>query len=305
MLDMPEALISTRFKARGPWLIDSTQLQQLEVVVDPFARKRPSQAAAPSDAARSEDCDRSLTILLSGGRELPVESFKQAFIHPTSQHEIPAGFNYRIRLGNIQAVVRISPDTAKEQAGSKTDDEELEIRVTPRSSRVSQELFVALKDWVEDVEPSAYQRWLLIVRPLARLFLFFMLLVGGFAFFSPATDSKQLYKEEGHKILKDGVNQSNQQRAIEILLALQTDYNPPVKRQEKFGAVSPTFVVAVFILAVLAVTPRISLGFWKGKSKLRLHRWWMKAVPGAIPGLIVARYVLPQILSFAERAFRH
>jgi hypothetical protein len=304
---MPEPLLSTRFKAPGPWLLDSAQLQRLEAVVDEFVQEQSIQAAALADtgmvAPRLEACSRYLTILLHGS-ELPAGSFKQAFWHTTSQNEVAVGFIYNFRFGDAQALVRVSADTNKEQQGSKDEAEVLEIRVVPQSSRISQGLFVALKAWAEEVGPSAYQRWLLSARGFARFFLAMMLIFGGLAFFSPTTDFKQFYKEEAHKILKEGVNQSNQQRAIELLLALQTDYSPPGLKRQQFGTVNPTFVVIAVTLAILAVTPRICLGFWKGKRRLQLYRWWMKAVPGTIPALIFARYVLPQLLTFAEGAFR-
>ncbi len=262
---------------------------------------------------------RSLTILLSRGRELQVQSFKQAFVHAGFQDEVPVGLVYKLKLGDTQAFVRVSADADKERdkpasplpgslavtQESKSEGEELEIEVTPRATRLSQELFAVLKDWAEDVGPPFWQSWLLKVRPLARLILAVMLLVGAVTFFSPTTDYKQLYKEEAHKILKQGVNQSNQQRAIELMLALQTDYSPPVQEQRRFGAVSPRFVIIAVLSAIVATTPRICLGFWRGKRRLRLWKNWMNLVYVTIPGLIVTGYFLPQLSNFLEKAFRH
>lgn len=312
---MTELSFPTRFKARGPWLLDSVQLQRLEAAVDEFVQQEPTNFAAL--AGRPAVPVRSLTVLLSRGRELQVESFKHAFVHAGFQDEVPVGLVYRLKLGDTQAVVRISADADKERdrpasplPGSlavtqESKGEELEIEVLPRATRLSQELFGVLKRWAEDVEPPVLQRWLSKARPAARVILGVMLFLGLVSFFSPTTDYKQLYKEEAHKILKEGVNQSNQQRAIELLLALQTDYSPPVQEQRRFGAVSPRFVIIAVLSAIVAITPRICLGFWRGKRRLRLWRNWMNLFYVTILGLIVTGYLLPRLSNFVEKAFRH
>lgn len=227
---VPEALISTRFKARGPWLLDSIQLQKLEAATDPFFEGRVgAETEEAAGAAHQEVCSRLLTVFLSGGRELPVKSFKEAINNPACQHEIPAGFSYNLKLGQVQGFIRVTAVNTNEPKRTKSQDQELEIKLTPQSSRVSQELFVALRDWADDVGPSMYQRGLLVIKPFAIICLVVMLIIGLGDFLSPAADPKQVYKAEAHKILGEGVNQSNQQRAIEILLALQTDYTPPVQ----------------------------------------------------------------------------
>src|SRR5882762_1421865 len=94
--------VSTRFKARGPWLLDCDQLQRLESAVEAFGQERTVRGAA-ADSSRTvishhEAPSHSLVILMSHGRELEVESFKQAFVHSGSQHEMAMGFDYKFRL---------------------------------------------------------------------------------------------------------------------------------------------------------------------------------------------------------------
>jgi hypothetical protein len=297
-----ELLYSTTLRLRGPWLFETKQLLTLDDILERFRSRDPGADDHGSESKKS------LTIFLSGDRELKTSSFQEAISHIGSQNEVAKGFEYVAKMQNITASVLLT--RKKSENKNKEDDEQrFEIKVCPQSGTGSYEIFLELKNWADTVAAPLWQQWLLFEpRPLYRVILLFPIIFLLSTLFSTAPSSaeyKEALKQEARTLLRDGINSQNQTRALELVLALESDYVPPGTKPQQIRKPIAWYLIAVYIFAFLSFTPTICVGIWKGKRRLRWWNLWMRFNTVTIPGLVLAHWVYPQLFSTLEAALRH
>ncbi len=214
---------------RGPWLLEASQLLALDEILEQFCSRK-VEVPEGVGVLHGFQSTKSLTIFLSKDRQLKSDSFKEAMSHIASQNEVASGFEYRAIVPNMTALVRLLPSKKGEQ---KKDQEEqfLEIRVDSPSSATSYEIFLELRNWADTVEAPLWRQWFLFEpRPLYRIGLVFPLIILLAMLFnsSPtAPEYKDALKQQARDLLRNGINQQNQTKALELVLALESDYIPP------------------------------------------------------------------------------
>jgi hypothetical protein len=181
--------------------------------------------------------------------------------------------------------------------------QKLEFNVEPSDHQSSPELFGALQNWAADLGPSASLRAWARYRPLFIILFVFWLLIGALVPTLPhARNSNDDYTElsdEARKILSEGVNENNQRKAIEIILAIES-HNPPAKPGPNwtFGRTYwSRYVLGAVVLFMLSSCPSVVIGIWKGKQNLKRWRLWMKWVAAGAPSTLFLTVVWPKILS--------
>lgn len=319
---MAELFYPTKYRGKGPWLLESAQLVALDKAIDEYLLKsRSVGAAAAADSTRGtagqDSATRTITFRLRHDKELETSSFNEALIHPAVMNESILGFKYELRSDNTTALLvleknkaeRINKQTNWTIFDTEENETELQINVEPRSALLSQELFSILRDWATSAQPPIWQRWALNIRSLGRMILFFWIFFFGINFFSSTPPNyKEHYKQEARKLLDQGINASNQQRALELLMAIESDYVPSSAKPAPPARSSRSLItnfLGIFAVSVIAFFPELCIGVGKGKQYLQWWKTWVKFVSVTVPGLLVARYVWPQLFNIIERAFGH
>jgi hypothetical protein len=297
-----ELVYTTTFRLHGPWLLETKQLLAVDEILDQI---RPPELTADGHAPENK---KSLTILLSKERELKSSSFKEAMTHIASQNEVARGFEYTTTVGNTTASVRLIPPR-KDKKNDGEVEPFFEIRVSPPSSSTSYEIFGELKNWADNVEVPLWRHWLLLeFRPLFRVGLAFsiIILLSILLSTSPGpTEYKDALKQQARTLLHDGINQQNQTKALELMLALESDYIPPGTKPQHARKPIAWYLIAVYVLGFLSFTPTLCIAIWAGKRRFRWWKWWLNFNTVTIPTLLVARYFVPQLFSTLEAALRH
>jgi len=232
---------------------------------------------------------RSVTISLSRGREVEVETFAQAESHSQSQHEVPLGFSCHAAVG--PATLQVGLNSPWSRA--------LVIQVKPSDGQAVQDVFGSIINWANDVRAPQWQH---LWRELQGLFSFFLMMVvilGSIVV--PLSvwgeGAKSVNKAEARKLLQQGVNPSNQLRALELLLAIESEYSPPGLQRPSLGVRYWSYVLLLTaFLVVASITPKYAIGLWKGKENLRLWKVWIGTVTVTIPGLLITFVALPWLL---------
>jgi hypothetical protein len=297
-----ELLYPTALRLRGPWLLETKQLLALDEILEQF------RSRDPGADDRGSESKKSLTISLSKERELKTSSFKEAMSHIGSQNEVAKGFEYVAKMQNTTASVRLTPRKKRE----KKDEEEeqfFEIKVSPQSGSTTYDIFLELRNWADTVEAPLWRQWLLFeFRPLFRIGLAFplIILLAMLLNTSPtATEYKDALKQQARTLLRDGINQQNQSKALELVLALESDYIPPGTKPQQARKPIAWYLVAVYVLGFLSFTPTLCIAIWAGKRRLRWWNAWTKLNTVTILGLVLAHLVYPQLFSTLEAALRH
>jgi hypothetical protein len=168
----------------------------------------------------------------------------------------------------------------------------LQISVFGDNTQARQALFSALRQWANDIEAPAWQRvWL----RLTDIGIHWAVVVVGVTVLS-AIDlaieffgRSSLYKNAAHALLAKGVGTKDLTKAIEIILALESNYNPS-PRAETWWAQELQLALVVFGV-MLAIRPRLEIGLGKGRRRIVAWTWWMRFVAISLPLFIITTAV--------------
>ncbi|HEY0172311.1 MAG TPA: hypothetical protein VGB98_14905 [Pyrinomonadaceae bacterium] len=222
---------------------------------------------------------RNITIYLKGNKKTVVSSFVDALRQQALLDEIPVRFEVTLRSGDIGCDIRIDRDG------------DLTIGVSPEHLSESRELFASVQRWALSVRPPAWQRWWVVLNFLQWPLFIIGLLIAA----SIASNSENTYKEQAVQLLKDGVTQDEQLKAIELILLLEAGLVPT--GQGKTPGWFMFFLVGGLILCViLSVTPKSMIGIGKGEEKIKRWRIWLRIVFILVPGFIFVQILLPYLL---------
>jgi hypothetical protein len=306
----------TELDINGPWLIDGKHLAELDAVLDRCVEKMRLEntrlknedfearilergrernlTEAQIATSRAEfqktpqypwDLDkRSITVYLSGGRTVEATKFSEIVAVPNFQNEVPRGFT---------AVAKVGVTETKVQLTSRWKT--LEIRTSPPDNEVALETFGLLQNWQSDFGPKRWQQiWLRYswVFPMLAFLWFFSgtALLTGLAAAAPQSQ----IKEEARQLLRQGINPSNQLRAEQLLLEIESDYVPDQVAPGRITArMWATFAIGVVFFVALSFCPKLSIGIWAGRAELQRNLWWVKFIWFTIPILLLTRVAFP------------
>jgi hypothetical protein len=318
---MAKLSFPTSREIKGPLLIDAAQLEVLDQIIDRYlepmreyrnntvneqASKRAREGvsegwlkeerAATYEAERKQELlsrydfqeARSVSLYLTKGREIQAHRFSEAVSQPVGDEEMALGFSSHVGVGVVKAKVQL-----------RGSSEEISIDVEPKNVEVAQEMFGALSNWASDIEaPKWQQKWLefkLVPVGLLCFVIFFgFIAVPLINYVVGGGESASIV--EAHKLLASGINSSNEQRAITLLLAIASHYDPGVPASSLGATYWGYLLLACVILLIGSSCPGVSIGLWKGKRRLKARRWWIRTVTVAIPAILVSSLLVPWVL---------
>jgi len=228
---------------------------------------------------------RSSSLYLTRGREIQAYRFSEAASQPVGEQETALGFSSYVKVGEVEAKIRLR-------------SERISIEVEPNHVEVAQELFGALSNWANDIEaPKWQQRWLQF-KELAIALLLFALIIGFVLvpLFNWGNAGKSASILEARKLLASGINSSNEQRAITLLLAIASDYDPGLPAPSLGLRYWSYLLVSCVIFLIASSCPSVSIGLWKGRRQLRASRAWIRTVTVAMPTILASTLLVPWLL---------
>jgi hypothetical protein len=233
---------------------------------------------------------RSVSIYLTKGREISAKNFTEAMNLPIGEDELPVGFSVVMRVGEIKATVN---------TGYRFE-RKLTVEVAPNDTEVALSLFGALSNWASGIEAPKWQQKWRKYRGIAGFLLIMLLMFGLFAipFSNWSEAGKSAAREEARKFLTaNAINANNEQKAIELLLAIESGYSPPNVHAQPLGLKYWSYVfLGALILSVVTIYPGMCIGLWKGKGRLNAWRTWMRILTIGIPALLGTYVLIPWLL---------
>jgi hypothetical protein len=178
----------------------------------------------------------------------------------------------------------------------KWSGDTLDINVEPNINSNAQELYGALRNWVSDFQPP---KWLQSWRKfgwIAAIFLFSVPIA--FLLNLPQQSAGTAARQEAYKLLSGGgVTPANQSRAIELLLAIESNYDsaPAAAPGRRLLA---TLILSLMAALCISFCPKVVLGIWGGKARLERWRIWVRFVAISIPAMLMSSLAMPWILKW-------
>jgi hypothetical protein len=326
----PDFYYSTDIVVRGPWLIDSNQLSDLDKTIDdvwqqlsayreeriqhevqtrlkqrlhphretaePTRKEALSLEAEILDDVRqnytNSTFSRDLTLFLNGNKKLKVNSFKDASTH-VAVADVEA-FGFTVELRSRDVTIRMLFDG---------NDRKLTLHAYPEELPITRDVFGSLKNWIDNNQPSKWQRnWLPLSAMLWTLWLFGFVF-GSSIYFSFISSAPPTGETEAREILRQGVSATNQFKAIQTMLTLQL--RPPAGSQPIHIATwwLPACVVGFCVCLALSPQPAGHISIGKGAAKVKRWRMWIRFITIAIPGFVLSAFILPTLVSWLKHVF--
>jgi hypothetical protein len=297
-----------------PLLIEDTHLFALDKVFDDFIKDRTRDGGETADDAEGAHPrvrarrQRSVIIYLSAGRTVKSDSFSDAIKQPHVRNEEPLGFRAHLEFGQVKASVTLTKLSRNlVQPVTPTQFQvvwqplQIEFNVEPSDLSAAEELFGALENWAADFAPSRLMRTWLKYRPAFVVLFAAGLIFGllfGFLGVVPEPGPNDTYHQQAHKLLRDGVNEKNERKAIELLLAIESKF--PLESSSGVWRPLRTYwgvvIATELAFAMLSFCPTIVIGVWDGKRKLSRWKAWIRTVTYSVPALVFTTILWPQIL---------
>ncbi|HTZ89491.1 MAG TPA: hypothetical protein VMA71_04070 [Alloacidobacterium sp.] len=317
---MPSISYPTELRLPGPWLIDEKSLEELDAVIDDCFEKMQSEAdhrvsakidhsirkAVASGHSLEEATkaveemrdvveqqirwrpdSRTLTIYLSGGRTVIATDFAELSALSNLRDEIARGFLVDVAAGKIK--VRVSLNSSYSEG--------LTVDVSPDEDDLAQALFGKLQNWALDIAPPRWQKiWsdagpvIAFIGGMIAILMFAVIFAANISR-SPSRD----FKQEARTLLKQGINTSNQIQALELLLAIESNYDsgqniPGHAPGARYWA---SLCLVSFLVTGLATCPKTAFGLWKGRDRVKRGRAWIKILSYSAPLLVATRVIFP------------
>jgi hypothetical protein len=222
-----------------------------------------------------------------------VKSFKDAISHAETSQRVATGFDLRISCGPVS--LELSAET-----GYSTPT--LTLDVKPSGSEVVGNLYFALKRWLRGVAAPKWQRWWSAAGNLRLMvwITFLLVLTMGWAIVQGDSDSTY-FKQQARDLIKQGVTKDNQQKAIETLLALQSEYPAPVVKYKTSYRFWFFCAGSAIVCLILSFPPPLVLGLGSGEDRIGYWRMWTRIVFFIVPTFVFSNLLWPLLSEYLKR----
>lgn len=317
----PETIHSTAQTVKGPWLLARDALVELDAIFDDLLRRELSVLEHRRSELLESERRRLQVVVTGSDAETRIKTHAESVVEERlqrPQRTVVVGLATRQIVGATLEEVEASPDLIVEApknirfdltvdprwrsstaASVSIDDDNLAIKVEREPGIADPHAaFAALNRWAVKHRPSwALSAWLSYGPPLgwATLFPVILLLLAWLAI--PNSGSAQL-KERGRQIVRQGLNESNRDEAVAILLALATDYADELPHQPRDWRLFGFLVVALVVVGVALTAPRNIVGLGAGERNLRRSRFYVRLVLFFVPGSLILPFALNKLAAW-------
>ncbi|NLT50108.1 MAG: hypothetical protein GXX85_04230 [Ignavibacteria bacterium] len=300
----------------GPWLLDFRKLEELDKVfesqleklkkyrsylIDNEVLKRKKEYSGLDYEIDDEglrrkletnyqfaDCYRELIINYKSDKTVKAESFKEIAMNKDINSEFPIDFSYTLSVANVKARISLGR--------SEISRNEISVSVENNTTSEGKELLYEIEKWIKNTRPNILVKFW---RRYARWFLYFAYMcINLYIIFIPDTN-KTIVKNEAFEILKNGIQQDEVPKALEILLTLETNFKKAkieTKTSDNIIFMNLIYLsIALFISLILYFGPNSVIGINKGEKKLRIIDTYVKIVTYIIPVLFLLPFIINKL----------
>jgi len=314
---MGQIILANRKSIKGPWLLDNKSLSELAITLgkinDILEQENEKAILFEAEQRREQNKDKFISVEQSityvrtnfsqfqtkrynvvlfsdNNKRLEDKELLELLKDPKLDDINPNRLNIEIDRG----LSHFSLDINTKLFG------ELEVYIYTKDDIVTNEIRYELNQWIEIYSPKkVVQIWTNVVRPLAPYILFFFIWIFGSMLGTMTTTPKSNYDEvlkvEAAQLIKKGITSENSNKAIELLLKIQSGYTPidykPIPITADVACKNlliDQHLLWVFIgLIILSISPKTTIGIGKRKNKYNFYKAWIYIVLFSIPNLII------------------
>ncbi len=305
---MAQLLYPTTRHINGPWLISKEDLEELDIImstIDIYLQKSleteakdlilsdkhnqnlPEQKIKELvDMSKSSypfnRMNKSFVLKFSNDTKLKDESIKGLLKDNKTKDLKPREFDANIEYGRNN-IFKL------EIKRSITYDLTYDLQCY--DSNMKDEIQYEIDKWLEKRTPSKVLRFW-----ASWGIVFFLFLISALSTLTYETFSKEYftYNEvlvtESKELLKNGINATNHDKAVELLLKMQSNYQPKdfiAKEKPKDATEYKVLTLIAFITIVAYLRPKTTIGLGKSKAEYAFYKVWIKTITITIPAICI------------------
>lgn len=278
-------------KVEGPWLLDKTNLQTFEKMVNAIVTEFCNDSG--------EEYRAEYTITFSDGKNIVEHSLLNFDNNHDIRNALPCKLLVKIYSGNSSIYCTELTFELNHRMFQSFD---YNIRnITKEESKLI--IINKIEDWIEENQPSKFMKWW---NKYYSIFPFFFF--GGFFSilftYTSRTSASQLYQNSLRPqiqiILEHGVDESNYMNALELLLTKEYSYVP-----SSFEVTSNNpkiYLLLILICLVISIIgflcPKANIAIGAGRKKVKFGKSYERFITISIPTLILLPLLEKFISSF-------
>ena len=278
-------------KVEGPWLLDKTNLQTFERMVNAIV------AEFCNDSEKEYKAE--YTITFSDGKSIVEHSLLNFDSNHDIRNALPRKLLVKIYSGNSSIYCSELTFELNHRMSQSFD---YNIRnITQKQTKLI--IINKIEDWIEENQPSKFLKWW---NRYYSIFPFFF--IGGFfsilSIFMSRTSASQLYQNslspQIQSILEHGVDESNYMNALELLLTKEYSYVPPSFETKSNPTIYLLLILIFLIIAIVGFhCPKSNIAIGAGRKKVKFWKSYERFITISIPTLIL----LPLLENFISSFF--
>lgn len=327
---MAEKIYKTEYEISSPFIIDQEQLKNLDYIVEQewpnlleykkstiqkvsidslndrlkqglYKEKSEADTKAElekiekqtSGSYRFKDEEVVLNLSFKDGNSIRLKSFSEAFKNRDIQDTKIVGFKLKVDCGEVTSDLYCEPRYSR-----------MKLEVRPQDTRISNDLFLEFKRWMDNVKAPFWQRF---VRKFDHFhwFIIFMTLLFSMMFGIGKVSPDWPKIKQAHELLQNGIKEDEYGVALEIILALQSDFGKP-EAITVFSLWYKILIISGIITCILLSSiPKVVLDIGKDENKVRKWRSYLRFISITIPITIFSSFIWPYLQSLVKTFFSH
>lgn len=292
---------------KGPWLINQEDFENLDKVIlkiDSFLKqswKSQIKTEVYSDNSNLSEEELEILILERENRPFGNEHEKKCRFKTKDEHILSD--SELIGLLKDSSLKTLSPkefhaNIVHGDYHNKFDFRisdsynELRYEIECFDSNIKEEIQYEIDKWIDKLKPNrALQFWSNYGDFFVYTLFAPLIVLAIFSFFinSYSTYSDVL-RGQAYEIINHGIDSTNRDEAIELLLKSESGYAPrdfvSVKKPK-----NPLFmrllIIGIFVYVVSIIRPKTTIGVGKMKQKLIFYKFWIKFVTITLPTILI------------------
>jgi hypothetical protein len=241
---------------------------------------------------------KKITVWFERDNKAVAKSFAELTRDRSIDDDTPAAFRLQMSRDDFHCEIK----------STSSYSNKVSISVGPERSELARELFVDLRRWANSVSAPSWTRyWAEADQAKAQWWLgIIIILIVASPWLFATNPAKLDLQQQARMLVDNGINSSNLNDAVALLLRLQLEYYPGSTNTPSVFV--PTWVIgltAVVVLGmvVLSIRPKFEIGLGKGIKNIDRWRWWIKFVGYAIPGFVVTSFIIPWLVQLLTSIF--
>jgi hypothetical protein len=305
---MGQIIIPTEIKVNGPWLLDNKGLEELnncicviemkleeafKIIVNRTAESKLEEYKRYDDKMDLEKAKQKVSktypfeksekyalLLTKQGKKIKDDTVLSILKNSQINDFHPTELRVQIEKGPCEFSLEIS----------SRYDGELESRVKVSDDEIFNDINYEINKWIEKHKPNvAMQKWSSWFPWAVFPIIVIVLLWTPSLLKSRADLYKSKLSQESFLLLKDGLNEQEATKAIEIILQQESGYIPDTFQPDVSinNTIFNGWLIVLLILIILLIKPKTVIGIGKNKWKVIFYRKWTYFVLVFVPLSIV------------------